>query len=67
MKGMIAKDRGMFIEDGYKVLLDILKNTRKSDRSGEVHYSTFHLRKEGRSKLGFRHMITTLRSALRFR
>ena len=65
LKGMIASDRNRFVEGGYKILLDILKNADKDQTIGEVYYSTFHLRKEGRSKFGFRHMITTLRSALR--
>lgn len=64
-KRLIVRDRNKFVEEGYKVLLDILRMVDKCNSLGEVRYSTFHLRKEGKSKLGFKHAITTLRSALR--
>ena len=62
-KGLIADQRGRFVEEGYKVLLDILRLMDRSASLGEVRYSTFHNRKKGVSKLRVRHAITTLRSA----
>lgn len=63
-KMLIEKHRNSFVGTGYKVLLDILKVMDKKSAIGEVHYATFHLRKEGSSKFGFRHVLTTLRSSL---
>ena len=61
-KRLIRNHRKEFVEDGYKVLLDVLKVLDHNNTIGEVRYSTFHPRKEGRSKFRFRHVITTLRS-----
>ena len=61
-KDLIAKHRERFVEDGYKVLLDTLKLVGRDVAIGEVRYSTFSPRKGGKSKFGFKHMITTLRS-----
>jgi len=63
-KELVASQRSGFVEEGYKVLLDILRLMDRSGSLGEVRYSTFHLRKEGKSKLGIKHAITTLRSTV---
>jgi dolichol-phosphate mannosyltransferase len=61
-KDLIKRHRKEFVEEGYKVLLDILKVMGRSGTIGEVRYSTFHLRKAGKSKFEFKHVMTTLRS-----
>ena len=63
-KDLIARRRKRFVGKGYKVLLDILKTMDRESTIGEVYYKTFHIRKEGNSKFGFRHVLTTLGSAL---
>ena len=65
LRHMIRSRRSEFVEDGYKILLDVLRMADSGAMLGEVPYSTFHFRKEGRSKFGLRHVFTTLRSALR--
>jgi dolichol-phosphate mannosyltransferase len=63
-KRLIRDNRKGFVEEGYKVLLDILRMMGRDGTIGEVEYSTFHLRKEGSSKFRFRHVLLTLRSTL---
>ena len=61
-KRIILENREMFIGRGYKILLDILRLSPPDIRISEVRYSAFHMRKKGRSKFGFRHVIYTLTS-----
>jgi hypothetical protein len=61
-KRIILENREMFIGRGYKILLDILRLSPPDIRISEVRYSAFHMRKKGRSKFGFRHVIYTLAS-----
>ncbi len=63
-RDMIARRRGRFVGEGYKVLLDILKLMDRRSSIGEVYYTTFHIRKEGSSKFGFRHVLPTLKSTM---
>ena len=63
-KHLIERRNDRFVGRGYKVLLDILKVMDRRSTIGEVYYTTFHIRKEGKSKFGFRHVLTTLRSAM---
>jgi dolichol-phosphate mannosyltransferase len=64
LKELIKDNRKGFVEEGYKVLLDILRMMGRKGTIGEVGYSTFHLRKEGNSKFRFRHVLLTLKSTL---
>ena len=61
-KRIILENREMFVGRGYKILLDILRLSPPDIRISEVRYSAFHMRKKGRSKFGFRHVIYTLAS-----
>lgn len=61
-KLLIKKNKDVFVGKGYKVLLDILRILDNDSSIGEVYYSTFHERKEGKSKFVFKHVIYTLKS-----
>ncbi|MDE1868524.1 MAG: glycosyltransferase [Candidatus Micrarchaeota archaeon] len=64
-KRLIRENRGSFVPDGYKVLLDILRLCDSNNRLEEVYYSTFHRREYGQSKFRFKHVVNTLRSTFR--
>ncbi len=61
-KMIVLENREKFVGRGYKILLDILRLSPSGIKISEVRYSAFHMRKRGRSKLGFRHVIYTLAS-----
>ncbi len=63
-KRLIKHNRKLFVDEGYKVLLDTLRVAGSDITIGDVRYSTFHSRKEGESKFKFKHIITTLKSLI---
>jgi dolichol-phosphate mannosyltransferase len=64
-KRLIREHRDRFVEDGLKILLDVLKLLDSNVRMHEVPYVTFHERKEGKSKFSFKHVVSTLKSTFR--
>ncbi len=62
-KKYIANNFGCFVGGGYKVLFDILKNS-KNIKIAEVNYVFFE-RKGGKSKIGRKQILAFLRSLIR--
>lgn len=59
---IVKKNRGRFVNDGQKMLFDLLKCiNRGTIRISEVPY-TFHQRKAGTSKAGIKHAIALFQS-----
>jgi dolichol-phosphate mannosyltransferase len=50
-KGLIAEDRGRFVERGSKLPLDLLREVGNRTAIAEVPYSTFGVRENGESKM----------------
>jgi dolichol-phosphate mannosyltransferase len=65
LREIVTHKRNEFVDEGYKVLLDILRVLDKEEKIEEIPYSTFHERRYGKSKLLPKHLATTLRSTLR--
>lgn len=65
IRKIIKENRSGFVYTGYKVLLDILRLADKKMSVCEVPYSTFHMRKAGKSKLGPKQMLDVLLSTLK--
>ncbi len=65
LKELAAKRRSEFVDEGYKVMLDILRMLDREKTVSEVYYSTFHGREKGESKLRAKHIIATLISTLK--
>lgn len=57
-------NRSRFVNGGYKVLFDMLKQMRRSDKVSEVFFS-FGFRNGGKSKLSSRHFLYFLESFIR--
>lgn len=64
-KSLINENKKSFVPEGYKVMLDILRTADRTVRVKEVRYSTFHLRRHGKSKLGIGQAVNTLKSTFR--
>jgi dolichol-phosphate mannosyltransferase len=64
-KKIIEKNKDLYVLTGYKVLLDTLRLADSSIKIGEVKYSTFHIRKEGKSKFKLKVITDAFRSTLR--
>jgi len=62
-KGQIEKCSHRFVPEGYKVCLDLLKTLPRDTKVREAPYS-FELRKEGKSKMGTKHVIAYFKSLL---
>jgi hypothetical protein len=60
-KDRISNKSHRFVLEGYKVCLDLLKTLPRNTLVGEAPYS-FELRKEGRSKMGAKHVIAYFKS-----
>lgn len=65
LKELAENRRSEFVDEGYKVMLDILRILDKEKSVSEVYYSTFHGREKGESKLRTKHIIATLISTLK--
>ncbi len=62
VKNYTNKNKSCFVEEGYKVLFDILKNSRNINL-GEVEY-VFQERMGGKSKIGKKQILAFLKSLL---
>jgi glycosyltransferase involved in cell wall biosynthesis len=60
---MAAMERGHFVKNGFKVLLDFLKSAPEGTKIVQVPYD-INLRKAGASKLGATHVVGLLQSVL---
>ncbi len=65
-KATIRKNKGRFVPEGYKVMLDLLRMVGHETQICELPYNTFHERAYGKSKFRPKHMLNTLRSIFRY-
>lgn len=62
---VIRENKGGYVGEGYKVLLDTMRMLDGPVRIKEIKYSTFRDRRRGKSKLRIIHMLRVLNSTFR--